>query len=304
MTTLWKPGLPARKGPALALPLFLFLAGCGSHAPEDWQDYTFDRDILASFFAANALPVDSMDAWVDFRYNRAQAIHLRNQDLKLLQVPLSMRELPELISLHVVNSGLIAVPDLRNLPDLSALVLDSNGIDSLPEGFGEASGLRILSLRHNRLRSLPEYWSLPELQDLILADNGLVELSEGMAGLGSLISLTLIDNDFQEFPPVILRLRNLAWLYLSRNRLDTLPEAISLMSSLEILYLDGNELSRLPPGFTTLNIPPPTLPSEYSEGGYPYLNLKDNRLCALSDEEREWADKRQEKSWLATQRCP
>lgn len=291
-----------RRGTALALSILL--AGCGSHAPEDWQDYTLDRDTLKSFFAANGLPLDSMDAWVDFRYNRAQGIRFKNLDLPVLQVPLSMRELPQLASLQVVNCGLTSVPDLRNLPDLLSLVLDSNRIDSLPEGFGEAAGLRTLSLRQSRLRSLPSYWNLPELQYLDLRGNDIRELPEGMSWLGSLTTLDLTDNDFQELPPAILRLRNLTWLYLSRNRLDTLPEDISRMSSLRLLYLDGNELSRLPSGFTALNIPPPTQPSEFSEGGFHHLNLKDNRLCALSEAEREWADKLQEKTWLATQRCP
>uniref|UniRef100_A0A8C8AK21 Malignant fibrous histiocytoma amplified sequence 1 n=1 Tax=Otus sunia TaxID=257818 RepID=A0A8C8AK21_9STRI len=150
---------------------------------------------------------------------------------------------------------------------LEALNLSGRGLEELPEEVGAAlSGLRVLSLRRNRLGRLsPRLAELGRLEELDLSFNRLRRLPEGLGRLRHLRALDVDHNQLPSFPAPLLELaaleeldcsgnrhlgallQRLKMLNLSSNLLGEFPAAILALPSLEELYLSRNQLTLLPP---------------------------------------------------------
>ncbi|NXY68940.1 MFHA1 protein, partial [Glareola pratincola] len=136
-----------------------------------------------------------------------------------------------------------------------ALNLSGRGLEELPEEVGAAlSGLRVLSLRRNRLGRLPAaaLRHLGRLAELDLSHNRLRGLGDGgaLAGLRGLRKLSLSHNELgAEGPglsPRLAELGRLEELDLSFNRLRRLPEGLGRLRHLRALDVDHNLLPSFP----------------------------------------------------------
>ncbi|KAF1516353.1 Malignant fibrous histiocytoma-amplified sequence 1, partial [Eudyptes chrysocome] len=141
------------------------------------------------------------------------------------------------------------------LGELEALNLSGRGLEELPEEVGAAlSGLRVLSLRRNRLGRLPAaaLRHLGRLAELDLSHNRLRGLGDGgaLAGLRGLRKLSLSHNELGAegpgLPPRLAELGRLEELDLSFNRLRRLPEGLSRLRHLRALDVDHNLLPSFP----------------------------------------------------------
>lgn len=147
--------------------------------------------------------------------------------------------------------------------------LSDLGLTALPSEVTRIAGLRMLSLRGNRLTEFPAGLdTLAELQVLTLDRNGLTSLPARIAELSRLERLTLGSNELTELPPEIGLLRNLNTLTISRNQLTRLPAELGLLRNLELLAASGNQLTELPPEIGDLP-------------GLQFLSLMDNHITAL-----------------------
>ncbi|NXT22830.1 MFHA1 protein, partial [Syrrhaptes paradoxus] len=141
------------------------------------------------------------------------------------------------------------------LGELEALNLSGRGLEELPEEVGAAlSGLRVLSLRRNRLCRLPAaaLRHLGRLAELDLSHNRLRGLGDGgaLAGLRGLRKLSLSHNELGAegpgLPPRLTDLCCLEELDLSFNRLRRLPEGLGRLRHLRALDVDHNLLPSFP----------------------------------------------------------
>ncbi|NXK49967.1 MFHA1 protein, partial [Chauna torquata] len=141
------------------------------------------------------------------------------------------------------------------LGELEALNLSGRGLEELPEEVGAAlSGLRVLSLRRNRLGRLPAaaLRHLGRLAELDLSHNRLRGLGDGgvLAGLRGLRKLSLSHNELGAegpgLPPCLAELGDLEELDLSFNRLCHLPEGLGRLRHLRALDVDHNQLPSFP----------------------------------------------------------
>ncbi|NXJ62338.1 MFHA1 protein, partial [Rostratula benghalensis] len=139
--------------------------------------------------------------------------------------------------------------------ELEALNLSGRGLEELPEEVGAAlSGLRVLSLRRNRLGRLPAaaLRHLGRLAELDLSHNRLRGLGDGgaLAGLRGLRKLSLSHNELGAeapgLPPRLAELGRLEELDLSFNRLRCLPEGLGRLRHLRALDIDHNLLPSFP----------------------------------------------------------
>ncbi|NXM91369.1 MFHA1 protein, partial [Oenanthe oenanthe] len=133
--------------------------------------------------------------------------------------------------------------------------LSGRGLEELPDEVGAAlSGLRVLSLRRNRLGRLPAaaLRHLGRLAELDLSHNRLRDLGDGgaLAGLRGLRKLSLSHNELGAeglgLPPRLAELGCLEELDLSFNRLRRLPEGLGRLRHLRTLDVDHNLLPSFP----------------------------------------------------------
>ena len=137
--------------------------------------------------------------------------------------------------------------DFLGLSGMTALLLDGNGLSSLPaELFAHAPSLRALRLRGNRFAAFPAaaLARMPALIDLDLGENLLTELpADAFAGARSLRQLRLDGNGVEALPADLLAgLRDLSVLTLQGNAVAApLPDGFFAgVGGLRTLLLQGN----------------------------------------------------------------
>ncbi|KAM9409564.1 fibromodulin a [Pholidichthys leucotaenia] len=149
------------------------------------------------------------------------------RDNAVVDIGASLKALTSLTLLDISGNKLTKVPD--GLPEhLHQLYLESNSIDSLPEGFlGRFTQLQYVRMAHN-----------------LLTDKGIPANTFNVTGL---VELDLSFNKLERIPSVSTTLQH---LYLQANQIKefTLGSFCTVMdvsnfSKLQTLRLDGNEIS-------------------------------------------------------------
>lgn len=169
-----------------------------------------------------------------------------------------MRDLEKL----TINCGNEEIPtDLfAELPNLTEINLQKNGIKKLHNVFDNLIKLDFLDLRSNELTELEPglLKDLQKLTELELSQNNLRSITkESFRGVENLQYLTLTLNDLESLSADVFDLLpNLKKLSLGYNRLSTLPatllsknlklEEFSLIHNLDLRTLPSNLLSNLP----------------------------------------------------------
>lgn len=117
------------------------------------------------------------------------------------------------------------------------LILQIEGLSSLPSSIGHLTDLRVLRLYDGELRSLPDtIRNLRSLEILIVNPDTLISA----------------ECFLQSFPTSLEGLTQLRELDLSGNEIKSLPETIGDFTKLTHLNLVGCDLSSIPEGFTNL----------------------------------------------------
>ena len=169
-------------------------------------------------------------------------------DEKLTELPESLEQLTQLLSLILSHTQLTALPEtFGNLTQLQTLDLSDNELMALPEWLGQLMQLQSLDLSGNELTALPEtFGNLTQLQTLDLSHNELTALPESLGELRQLQTLNLSNNELTALPESLGELTQLQSLTLSSNKLTTLPESLGELRQLQTLNLYGNQLTVLP----------------------------------------------------------
>jgi len=161
---------------------------------------------------------------------------LQNLDVSycnLSDLPVSLKFSPTLRSLSAVNNHLYPIPELiKEIPQLTALDLAINGIESLPSWFGTGN--------------------MASLQSLNFYNNGLeFPFPSTFANLINLEWIMMANNNLKGAIPSYFSSFNKVWyLNLNNNRVDTLAD-FSGWHSLQYVLLQHNNLTGTIPAYLT-----------------------------------------------------
>ena len=181
---------------------------------------------------------------------------------------------------------------IKNLPELLSLVLTGNALSTLPAELGSLFKLTQLNIASNSFDTLPDLISrLPSLQYIYAGDNRIVSLPSSIDKLVNLTILSCDRNRIAKLPTQIQSLTGLTRLSLIANLLDSLPSGIAKLANLEMLRLDSNRLTTLPSQITALQ--------------RVKVDIAGNRLCTLTDQSLvTWLTNHHlTPEWRASQQC-
>ncbi len=193
-------------------------------------------------------------------YNKIYRLDLSNQDLKV--APVMLDELVELRMLNLSGNTLLNLEEvleiIPNPEQLEVLILDSLGINVLPESILRFKNLKHLSLNSNPdiniEKTIASIIPLP-IEFLNIQHNNLVTLPSKIADITALTAINISHNQISnpEAFQFLGELPNLHSLWLTHNNLHNLPKEIGLLTSLRNLYMEHNNLSSLPNSMANLN---------------------------------------------------
>ncbi|KAK0416569.1 hypothetical protein QR680_012567 [Steinernema hermaphroditum] len=142
-------------------------------------------------------------------------------------------------------------PSITNLTHLTQLVLEDDGLKSIPKEIGKCTNLKLVDLARNQLTTLPSTMrELVHLESLILSNNELTD--EGLFDMSGLVNLHVLDvsnNKLNAIPESLFRLESsqLLNLILNDNDIRSIPEGIELLGAhLRVLNLSKNHLIPTP----------------------------------------------------------
>lgn len=148
---------------------------------------------------------------------------------------------------HIELFPLVFCSSMNHLKSLS---LKGNGMDMLPENFGDLKNLEKLDLNENRLSSLPQSMvHMQNLKELYIQSNSFQKFPDAVCSMKSLEILMISENKLLELPSDIGQLLCLRKVDLSFNYLVSLPDSFGDLVNLEFLNLYQNKLKRLPASF-------------------------------------------------------
>lgn len=162
-------------------------------------------------------------------------------------VPEALLTSPNLQFLYLSNVlGEITPKNIENLRALETLNLSFNQLTQLPD-LSQLGNLKALIVQNNRLTSLPKSISkLTKLETLNIANNFCKELPDGTFNSSQLKYVSINNNQISALPNGINKLRQLTNLQLSSNQLTELPSKIGEMSNLQNLAFFNNQIGVLP----------------------------------------------------------
>ena len=161
-------------------------------------------------------------------------------------------QLKNLDFLHINLKGSLSnIPNgIGNFSNLKSLTIRGFGLTSLPKTIGNLENLTSLDISFSELTSLPEtIGNLENLTDLNISGNQLTSLPETITNLKNLTDLNIGGNQLTPLPEAIGNLENLTSLTsldISFSELTSLPETIGNLENLTDLNISHNQLTSLP----------------------------------------------------------
>lgn len=153
------------------------------------------------------------------------------------------------LEIHNEGSRLLVFTGLKQMVNLTELLLQDCQMETLPSALQSLTSLRTLHLQHNNLRNLRDIVRLAHLQRLTclrVAFNQVFVLPASVGLLQGLQILDLSNNQLQGLPPSLFTLHSLTRLLLGGNVLEELPAEVKSLHSLTELDLSANRLRYLP----------------------------------------------------------
>lgn len=183
-----------------------------------------------------------------------QLRHLRVLVIRaaLHRVPAELCEVAGSLTRLEIHSGghrLVVLAGLKQMINLTELLLQDCQLESLPSALQCLTNLRTIDLQHNNLRTLREIGRLahlPRLSCLKVAFNQVLLLPPSVGLLQGLQVLDLSNNQLQSLPPSLFTLHSLRRLLLGGNMLEKLPAEVKSLHLLTELDLSANRLRCLP----------------------------------------------------------
>lgn len=167
----------------------------------------------------------------------------------------TFENVPQLTELHLEGNQISELPNaiFFVLTELTVLNLRGNLLTSFSDrAFGfNASNLKELNLKGNKLKELLPLGSLSSISDLVLSSNQLSRLlGDVFWNLTALEYLDMSENQLMSLPGTIFNgLLSMKTIHLNHNNLSELdPRLFEDQSLVEQLYLSDNRLQTLPPG--------------------------------------------------------
>jgi len=217
-------------------------------------------------------------------------LDLSNQDISA-----KLDQLVILQNLRMLNISGIAPADVERALDkignpevLEVLILDSIGLQVLPNSIQRFKNLlhlslnnnpnldlgntlelvedlpiMFLNLQYNHLDQIPKHIAkLTTLKEINLSHNQITgpESFNSLAALPNLHSIWMTDNQLQALPQEIGKLSALRNLYLEHNQLSSLPASIASLKKVSVMHLGHNAFIQLPleimdmPGLMLLHV--------------------------------------------------
>lgn len=139
---------------------------------------------------------------------------------------------------------------IKELENLTALMLYDNKLDKVPKEIGQLRKLKTLDLSNNLLASLPDEISqLTELQSLNLINNNISKLPKDLSNWSNMIVLKFSHNKFKKFPESLCTptfKQHLTEIHATDNEICDLPTGIGNLTSLRQLLLSNNRIEHIP----------------------------------------------------------
>lgn len=139
---------------------------------------------------------------------------------------------------------------VKELENLTALMLYDNKLENLPKEIGLLRKLKTLDLSNNQITKLPEEMAqLSELQSLNLINNKIEKLPKDLSKWSNLIVIKFSHNKFQLFPQGLCSptfKQHLSEIHATDNGITNLPLEIGYLSSLRHLDLTNNKIEFVP----------------------------------------------------------
>lgn len=153
--------------------------------------------------------------------------------------------------MEVSKTALNILPiKIKDLENLTALMLYDNKLETLPKEIGLLKKLKTLDLSNNQIAKLPKEMSkLSELQSLNLINNKISELPEDLSNWSNLIVIKFSHNTFQRFPQALCSptfKQHLTEIHATDNEISNLPLEICHLSALRHLDLANNKIEHVP----------------------------------------------------------
>ncbi|MCL2007215.1 MAG: hypothetical protein FWG77_03930 [Treponema sp.] len=170
----------------------------------------------------------------------------------LKSIPQNIGDLKNLTTLILSRTSITKIPESLCYCPIEHLEFYGDFI-TLPESFGDLSGLIKLELYSSKLKNLPEsFGKLKKLEYLSLRTWHDLKLPESFGKLTALREFYIRANNMKTFPKSINGLKNLKTLSLESDKLQSLPESICNLAKLEYLGLKTYNLKKLPRNFGNL----------------------------------------------------
>ncbi|XP_059072288.1 uncharacterized protein LOC131873353, partial [Cryptomeria japonica] len=153
--------------------------------------------------------------------------------------------------MEVSKTSLNVLPmKIKELENLTALMLYDNKLEHLPKEIGLLKKLKTLDLSNNQITKLPkELSNLTELQSLNLINNKISELPDNLSNWSNLIVIKFSHNKFQQFPRGLCSptfKQHLTEIHATDNEICDLPIDICHLSALRHLDLVNNKIQHVP----------------------------------------------------------
>lgn len=139
---------------------------------------------------------------------------------------------------------------IKDLNNLTALMLYDNKLDKLPKEIGLLKKLKTLDVSNNQISELPEdIANLTELQSLNLINNKIERLPDDLSAWSNLIVIKFSHNSFKQFPKGLCSptfKQHLTEIHATDNEIADLPTGIGYLSALRQLDLTNNKIEHIP----------------------------------------------------------
>ena len=172
---------------------------------------------------------------------------------------------PRLRQLNVYCNRLTDASDVQNCTALTHLLIQQNGISSIPLAFQTLKHLRELRLDGNGLGSISNLQNCTALRVLDVSFNDLESLA-GVSGLQSLKELRANNNRILSLKP-LKALPSLIELQVSNNLLTSL-DGVQQLQCIETVYADHNRITTIRIPQTYCKQAPPREDNSSSSSGY------------------------------------